>query len=132
RADQRLLYAVHDCRDVVHLSRKLLEQSGEHHETRAEWQLPLNDEPASIAEQDHHIDSREETHRGGEQAHAPENSTLLLVARLVGRVEACAVGGLTTESFRNGDPLNTLREGLHHPLHQRAVVQIRGLDYFRE
>ena len=83
-ADQRLLHAVDDVGDVVHLPGELFQQAGEHHQAGAERQAAVRDEPAAVAEQHHHVDPREKAHRRAEEAHPPEDALLLVEHGVVG------------------------------------------------
>jgi len=131
-ADERLLDGVNDGRDVVNLAGELFEETGEDDEAGAERELAVDDEPTAVAEQDHHVDAREEADGGGEEADAPENGVLLFEAGAIGGFEFGAVFLLAAEALGDGDALDALGEILDHLLDERAVLRVGGLDFFGE
>src|SRR5450432_4068021 len=97
RTDQRLLNAIRDRGDLIHLPRKLLQQSGEYHKAGAEGQSVMHDQPATVAEQDHHIYPSQKSYRGREQTDAPKNRALLIEDRLIATIELRTLFGFAAK-----------------------------------
>lgn len=123
-AVEALLHIVHESGEVRDLRGELLEQSGAEHEAGAEREFLVDDEPAAVAEHDHHREIVQPVEDRPVKAEFAVDLLFAVADGGDGFAEAARLAILDGEGLDRLHALDAFGETQHHRVHAFAVTLV--------